>query len=81
MSTTAMDGSLAREVWVVHPGGRLWHTHNPLLPPGDGMALSLTTQPVLPQRTPRPTRFAVVLISCAAAPSGEKSLALSPQGV
>ena len=34
-----MDGSLAREVWVVHPGGRLWHTHNPPLTPGDGMAL------------------------------------------
>ena len=45
-----MESGAAREVWVVHPGGRLWHTHNPPLTPGDGMALL-----ALPERRSLPT--------------------------
>ena len=34
-----MEDNTAREVWVVNPAGRLWHTLNPTLIPGDGMVL------------------------------------------
>ena len=45
-----MEGSKAREVWVIHPGGRLWHTRNPPLMQGAGMALL-----ALPERQSLPT--------------------------
>ena len=45
-----VEDNTAREVWVVHPGGRIWHTHNPPLTPGNDMELLS-----LPERRSLPT--------------------------